>query len=154
MIPLLTLRRGKGRSSARPPYQPRLAPPCQGGEPSRRLRGVPMGITSPTVDQVRRAAETLGFSLDAADLESYRAFMEPFLAGFRALESLPAALPPVRYARRAGWKPSADENRFNAWNYKAGIKGAAQGALAGKTVALKDNIMLAGIPMMNGATLL
>ena len=30
-------------------------------------------------------------------------------------------------------------------------KGAAAGKLQGKTVALKDNIMLAGVPMMNGA---
>ena len=34
------------------------------------------------------------------------------------------------------------------------IKGAASGKLAGKTIALKDNICLAGVPMMNGASTL
>ena len=34
------------------------------------------------------------------------------------------------------------------------MKGAARGKLKGKTVALKDNIMLAGVPMMNGSATL
>src|SRR5207244_11419493 len=34
------------------------------------------------------------------------------------------------------------------------IKRAASGKLASKTVALKDNICLAGVPMMNGASTL
>jgi amidase len=34
------------------------------------------------------------------------------------------------------------------------VPGAASGKLAGKTVALKDNICLAGVPMMNGASTL
>jgi len=33
-------------------------------------------------------------------------------------------------------------------------KGASRGKLKGKTVVLKDNIMLAGVPMMNGAATL
>jgi amidase len=37
---------------------------------------------------------------------------------------------------------------------KASVKGAAGGALAGKRVALKDSIMVAGLPMTNGASLL
>ena len=34
------------------------------------------------------------------------------------------------------------------------MKGAATGKLAGKTVALKDNVALAGVPMMNGSSTL
>src|SRR6202043_215305 len=34
------------------------------------------------------------------------------------------------------------------------VKGAPSGKLAGKTVALKDNVSLAGVPMMNGASTL
>src|SRR5690606_34435932 len=37
---------------------------------------------------------------------------------------------------------------------KVDIKGASGGKLAGKTVALKDNILLAGVPMMNGSSTL
>jgi amidase len=113
-----------------------------------------MEITSPTVEQVRRAAAALGFVFDDADVESYRTLMLPFLDGLRALDGMPASLPPVKYPRSAGWRPAAEENPYNAWYYKASVKGAAHGKLAGRTVALKDNIMLAGIPMMNGATIL
>jgi amidase len=34
------------------------------------------------------------------------------------------------------------------------VEGAPQGKLKGKTVVLKDNVMLAGVPMMNGASTL
>lgn len=34
--------------------------------------------------------------------------------------------------------------------WKTDIKGAEDGKLAGKTVAIKDNIAVAGVPMMNG----
>ena len=37
---------------------------------------------------------------------------------------------------------------------KTSVKGASKGPLKGKTVALKDNVMLAGVPMMNGAATL
>src|SRR6185437_14625489 len=37
------------------------------------------------------------------------------------------------------------------WTIKTAIKGAASGPLAGRRVALKDNVCLAGVPMMIGA---
>lgn len=38
--------------------------------------------------------------------------------------------------------------------WKCDIRGASDGKLFGKTVAMKDNIAVAGIPMMNGSQLL
>ena len=63
-------------------------------------------------------------------------------------------LPPVVYPRRPGRRPSPDENPHRAWYVKTEITGATSGELAGKAVALKDNICLAGVPMMNGASTL
>ncbi len=37
---------------------------------------------------------------------------------------------------------------------KTTVAGASSGKLRGKTVVLKDNIMLAGVPMMNGSATL
>ena len=34
--------------------------------------------------------------------------------------------------------------------WKSTIKGAETGKLTGKKVAIKDNVMVAGVPMMNG----
>ena len=38
--------------------------------------------------------------------------------------------------------------------WRCNIKGADAGLLAGKTVALKDNVAVAGIPMMNGSRMM
>ena len=60
----------------------------------------------------------------------------------------------MKYPRTPGYQPRSEENQYNAWYVKTEIKGAAQGKLQGKTVVLKDNVMLAGVPMMNGSSLL
>ncbi len=51
-------------------------------------------------------------------------------------------------------RPHPAENEHGAWYWKTRIEGAPEGKLAGKTIALKDNICLAGVPMMNGASIL
>ncbi|MFZ8880571.1 MAG: amidase [Paracoccaceae bacterium] len=43
---------------------------------------------------------------------------------------------------------------MNAWYIKTEVRGAPKGPLLGRTVALKDNVCLAGVPMMNGASTL
>ena len=67
------------------------------------------------------------------------------------LESLPDNLPVVKYPRTPGYRPEGEENKFNLWYVKSEMKGAPEGKLKGKKVALKDNVCLAGVPMMNGA---
>src|SRR5258708_19570682 len=73
---------------------------------------------------------------------------------YDAGEGMPEYVPAVKYPRMPGYRPEGEENKYNAWYVKTEIKGAASGKLAGKTVALKDNICLAGVPMMNGASTL
>ena len=46
------------------------------------------------------------------------------------------------------------ETEHNAWYVKTEIKGTPGGRLAGKRVAIKDNVCIAGVPMMNGAATL
>ena len=46
------------------------------------------------------------------------------------------------------------ENKLGAWYVKTSIKGKPGGKLAGRRVALKDNVCLAGVPMMVGAAFL
>ena len=60
----------------------------------------------------------------------------------------------MKYPRTPGYRPTGDENKHNAWYVKTTVEGASRGKLKGKTVVLKDNIMLAGVPMMNGAATL
>src|SRR5690606_1904906 len=80
--------------------------------------------------------------------------MERFWPAFDVVDTLTDPPPAPHYPRGAAYRPSAEENPLNAWYVKTSIKGAPSGRLAGKRVALKDNICLAGVPMMNGASIL
>ena len=60
----------------------------------------------------------------------------------------------MKYPRDAGFRPPASDNRLNAWYWRCSIKGATSGPLAGKKIAIKDNVCVAGIPTMNGSNVL
>ena len=55
--------------------------------------------------------------------------------------------------RDPGHAPSAGEDPYNAFIRKCRVEGAAHGPLAGLTLALKDNISVAGVPTTNGSRL-
>lgn len=61
-----------------------------------------------------------------------------------------APTPPERVWTR----PDTADNPLGAWYVKTDIGGASSGRLAGRRVAVKDNIGVAGVPMMNGSTTL
>ena len=67
---------------------------------------------------------------------------------------MPDEKPAVKYPRDGGRRPAPDENKLGAWYVKTSIKGKPAGKLAGRRVALKDNVCLAGVPMMVGAAFL
>jgi amidase len=113
-----------------------------------------MSVQQPTHEQMAEIAEQLGMSLTPTQIEEYLALMVPTVAGYNALDRLPDALPRVKYPRTPGYMPSAEENPLNAWYYKSRIEGAKTGKLKGKTFAIKDNVCVAGVPMMNGSTTL
>ena len=61
----------------------------------------------------------------------------------------------VKYRDRdKGYRPTAEEDPYNAFIRKCRVEGAPRGKLTGKTVGLKDNIRLAGIPMTNASRLM
>ena len=111
-------------------------------------------IKVPTAEQLREVAAELGFGFDEADLAMHREALTGAFAAYNALDRMVDELPPVAYPRRPGRRPPPEENRYGAWYVKTEIEGAATGPLKGKNVALKDNICLAGVPMMNGASTL
>jgi amidase len=96
----------------------------------------------------------MGLSLTDGDVASFLTLMQSNVEAYNVVERLPDDLPQVRYPRTSGYRPAPEENKHNAWYYKTHIEGASQGKLKGKTVVLKDNVMLAGVPMMNGASTL
>ena len=113
-----------------------------------------MPITAPTPDQLRAVATRMGLTLSDDDLVLYAGLVQTSVDSYNVVDSLPDELPPVKYPREAGRRASADENPYNAWYWKARVEGSGTGKLAGRTVVLKDNVMLAGVPMMNGSSTL
>ncbi|ALN74721.1 amidase [Aureimonas sp. AU20] len=113
-----------------------------------------MPITRPNADQVLALADSLGMTMTPEEAGSYLKLMQANFDAYDTVDALPDFVPPVRYPRTPGYRPVGEENKLGAWYYKSEVKGAPEGKLAGKTVALKDNVSLAGVPMMNGAATL
>ncbi|MCW5749221.1 MAG: amidase, partial [Alphaproteobacteria bacterium] len=113
-----------------------------------------MAVQVPTPEQLRDVAKDMGLSLTDADVDSFIGLIRPNVAAYNVVDAMPDNLPLVKYPRTPGYRPGPDENKRNAWYVKTTVQGASRGKLKGKTVVLKDNIMLAGVPMMNGAATL
>ena len=113
-----------------------------------------MAVSVPTPTQLRAAASEVGLDLTDADVASFIELMKPGVAAYNVVDAMADNLPAVRYPRTPGYRPTGEENRHNAWYVKTRIEGASSGKLRGRAVALKDNIMLAGVPMMNGSATL
>ncbi|XP_035676960.1 amidase-like isoform X2 [Branchiostoma floridae] len=80
--------------------------------------------------------------------------MKGTLESYQRVDQLVQPLPPVKWPRTPGWRPQPKENPHNAWYWRTEITGAPSGKLHGKTVAIKDNVAVAGVPMMNGSRVL
>ncbi|MBY0437744.1 MAG: amidase [Burkholderiales bacterium] len=113
-----------------------------------------MAVKRPTLAQLQDVALSLGMHLSDEHAGTYNTLLQPSFDAYDLLDALPDYLPPVTYPRTPGYRPGAEENKYGAWYHKTTIKGAAKGKLAGKTVAVKDNVCVAGVPMMNGASTL
>jgi len=134
---------GRGRGVARAAVQ---SPPP--------MNTAPRVLRKPPLDELGRIAKSYGLDASAEDLASFRNLMDGVLASYRRLDQFAEPTLPVKYPRDAGYRPPASENRLNAWYWKCSIKGATSGPLAGKKIAIKDNVCVAGIPMMNGSAVL
>jgi amidase len=113
-----------------------------------------MTVKRATLGQLKEIAEDLGMSLTDERAAEFLALMQGNFDAYEILEAMPDYKPEVKYPRTPGYRPEGDENKFNAWYVKTIVKGAPSGKLAGKTIVLKDNVCLAGVPMMNGASTL
>jgi amidase len=110
-----------------------------------------MPLRRPTAAQIQALGNTLGMSLTAGESEAFVRMLEGTFDAYDQVDAMPDHLPEVTYPRAPGRRPAAADNPHNAWAIRTSIKGAATGPLAGRTVAIKDNICVAGVPMAMGA---
>ncbi|HUF10406.1 MAG TPA: amidase family protein, partial [Rhodothermales bacterium] len=111
-------------------------------------------MREPTIADVTSIANQYGLRLSPEDLEGHLGWLNAFLRGFTAIDQLPDDFPALRYPGRSSRKARDDENPLGAWWIKTEIERASSGKLHGRTIAIKDNVFIAGVPLMNGATIL
>jgi amidase len=109
-----------------------------------------MAISPPSSDDLAKIAAQYGFTLSSRDLESFRGLVSGALGSYDAVQRLYDARLPEPPDRPYRW-PAESANELGAWYVSTEIAGAADGPLAGRRVAVKDNIAVAGVPMMNGS---
>jgi amidase len=105
----------------------------------------------PTLEQLRGIAQRHGLGISDAGLKSFLRLMPTSFDSYVAIDELPDAASPLRYDLPRGERPAPDVNQFGAWYWRTLIRGAAHGPLHGKRIAIKDNIAVGGVPMMNGS---
>ncbi|CAN5434522.1 amidase [soil metagenome] len=113
-----------------------------------------MPIEAPSADHVMEIAASFGMDLTEDDAKSFAGLLKGLKGSYDRLDRMVEPKPEVKYARTTGAQPSAEKNPHNAWAWKSTIKGASKGVLAGKKIAVKDNVCVAGLPMRNGSRVL
>lgn len=113
-----------------------------------------MAIHRPTPAELQEAALEVGLHLSEVDSRSFHRLMQAQFDAYDLVDEMDASLPPIVFERTAGQKPEPKDNPYNAWAVKTTITGASSGKLAGKRLAIKDNVCVAGVPMTNGTTVL
>lgn len=109
-----------------------------------------MPVQPPDPAEMARVAERYGLGLDEEDLASFAPVVEGLLGSWNEVELLYAQSAPTP-PERPWHRPDGPDNPYNAWYVTTEITAGGQGPLAGRTVAVKDNTMVAGVPMMNGS---
>jgi amidase len=110
-----------------------------------------MPVQPPDHAELARIASHYGLDLSDADLESFQPFVSGLMGSWAAVEELYARTAPAAPADRPWHRPDDADNPLGAWYVRTDITAADGGPLSGRTVAIKDNTMVAGVPMMNGS---
>lgn len=109
-----------------------------------------MPVDTPGPADLMKVAEHYGLRLSEADVASFQPVVEGLLTSWDVVEELYGETAPVA-PERAWTRPEAADNPYNAWYVTTAITGGGAGPLAARTVAIKDNTMVAGVPMTNGS---
>src|ERR1700742_855234 len=119
------------------------------GVPRGRIRGF---VRRPTPEEVAKLGAQEFMSLTPHEAEQYADFLDQVFAGVDRIDELHTPTPPLEFSDRDPGGPVTDaDDPFHAFIRRCHVKGASEGPLAGLTVAVKDNVAVAGVPITNGS---
>ncbi|WP_431909764.1 amidase [Amycolatopsis thermoflava] len=107
-----------------------------------------MPVVPPSPEELAELAARHGFRLGEADRKSFAGLVEANLAAHEAVERLYTRSAPSAPRRDYEWPA---DNPLGAWYVRTRIPPTGEGPLSGREVVIKDNIAVAGVPMMNGS---
>ena len=117
-----------------------------------RLAG---GIRRPKLEEIQSLAASEYMRLTEEESADLASLIDSILGQIERLDDMSIPELEVKYRDRdKGRRPTPEEDPYNAFIRRCRVEGASRGKLAGKTVGLKDNIRLAGIPMTNASRLI
>lgn len=96
-------------------------------------------------------------AMDEGDAEDYLTLLRSLEAVLRTVDNspdyiAPDLLPQTTLDPRRFWKPASKDNPFNGWSHQCDIRAAVPSSrlLSGRTIAIKDNISVGGLPTTLG----
>ncbi|EGH71506.1 amidase [Pseudomonas syringae] len=110
-------------------------------------------MPAPSVNDILEISRNLGLGVSQADARFYAEVVGSNLANYDVVARLAAeGLTPTPTGREYT-TPLQQDNPHNAWHVRSNIQTRTIGKLAGRTIAIKDSIPVAGLPMLAGANI-
>jgi amidase len=111
----------------------------------------PQAIKDITKGDIEKISDKLNLKLNSTECDGYKDIINNLNELVSKLylleeEKLISNFPRLEISNK--------NNPFNSYSCQCILKGSDEGWLAGKTLAIKDNVMIAGLPLSNGSHLL
>jgi amidase len=114
-----------------------------------------MPLRAPTILDVREMARANFLTLSVEEEADYLSLLKGMVEDMDRFDRLPDPVRQISHVTRdAGYRPSREEDPYNAIVRRCYVKGAGKGKLAGKRISVKDSISIAGVPLTCGSFLL